>query len=61
MFRKMQVNGWIADPQHGPQEWPWWRWISFAWVTVGGTGRRLWIYTRWGSLDIDFYSHAEAA
>ena len=40
-------------PSHGPQQWPWWRLLSFGLVRQDiqrpSTGRRLWIYTRWGA------------
>lgn len=44
---------------HGPQSWPWWRWISFSIVKLGcvppTTGWSLWMYTRRGARAIDIY------
>ncbi|NID14977.1 hypothetical protein [Luteibacter yeojuensis] len=45
-------------PLHGPQTWPWWRLVSATIVRLGGihapsTGRRLWVYTRWGACFFD--------
>lgn len=42
---------------HGPQTWPWWKWIAFRVshqaVCLPSTGRALWIYTRWGAICLD--------
>lgn len=45
-----------------PRTWPWWRLVSFCLCDVGDcrspwktTGKRLWIYTRWGSLFADYH------
>jgi hypothetical protein len=44
-------------PKHGPQVWPWWRLMAFAWVDLNVTrpsvGRRLWVYTRLGGFYFD--------
>lgn len=50
------VPQWIGKVQHGPQSWPLWRIASFLWHPVGGTGRRLWVYTRWGAMSFDVHS-----
>lgn len=42
-------------PVHGPQDWPWWRLLSFRLTRLDqvqrpSTGHRLWLYSRWGAL-----------
>lgn len=48
------------NPSHGPQTWPWWRLFGLLWCEIitasyGSVGHRLWIYTRWRVVHIDFY------
>jgi hypothetical protein len=50
-----------------PKLWPWWRLIAFTYCNLDSSvdpvfgvhppssGRRLWIYTRWGSIYGDIY------
>lgn len=42
---------------HGPQAWPWWRWVAFRvshlTTYLPTTGRALWVYTRWGAFALD--------
>lgn len=47
-------------PAHGPQDWqerPFWKFISFLVCKLSvhppSIGKRLWIYTRWGSAHFD--------
>lgn len=46
-------------PSHGPQNWPWWRWISFTLIPIDvvrpSYGLRLWFYTRWGAGYVGIY------
>ncbi len=50
-------------PSHGPQEWIGWKFLSFVWTGVG-TGKfipgvkRVWIYSKWGAIHVDFYNIA---
>jgi hypothetical protein len=41
-------------PAHGPQTWPWWQLVAFAFVRLDvhlpSTGYRLWVYTRFGAV-----------
>ena len=41
-------------PTHGPQTWLWWRLVSFSFLAPNW-GYRLWIYSRWGALNLDYY------
>ncbi len=45
--------------KHGPQAWPWWRIVSFSTNGIAvhkpSTGRRLWVYSRWGAIHFDVY------
>lgn len=53
---KLKLNN-VLHPSHGPQIWPWYYLFSFHLcalrVYYPSTSYRLWIYTRWGSRDID--------
>ncbi len=44
-------------PLHGPQTWPWWKLVSMSICEISwsplSSGRRLWIYTRWGAVHVD--------
>lgn len=45
-------------PLHGPQVWPWWLLFSLGLVNLQTcsptTGKRLWVYTRWGAIYFEF-------
>lgn len=45
-----------AQCSHGPQVWPWWKWIAFRLshlsVCLPSTGRVIWLYTRWGAISL---------
>lgn len=51
-------NSETGNPRHGPQVWPWWLLFSMSLIKLEvctpSTGRRLWVYTRWGALYADF-------
>lgn len=54
------MNKAAMKPLHGPQVWPIWLLLSWSYQILDcvhrpSTGRRLWIYTRWGSVYWDFY------
>lgn len=44
--------------KHGPQVWAWWHLFSLSLISLEvyapTTGKRLWLYTRWGALYADF-------
>lgn len=46
-------------PTHGPQKWPWWRWVYFGIVPIAvyspSYGMRLRVYTRWGAGYVGIY------
>lgn len=53
---------WPMKPTHGPQTWPWWRVVSFKFINMtkanpgmNAWARRVWVYTRYGAIYIDFY------
>lgn len=59
---KIKFSKWFFKPntcEHGPQEWPWWKLISFyivkKYVKMPSTGYALWIYTRWWALELECY------
>jgi hypothetical protein len=59
LHRGYHPGTWIKA-YHGPQTWPWWRWISFSILILPhvhkpSTGWRLWVYTRWGAAFFDVY------
>lgn len=50
----LRYRGVQHDAAPRPWQWPWWRLAVFSAVDLNvqlpSTGKRLWIYTRWGAL-----------
>lgn len=57
-FNDAHFGSKYGGPKHGPQVWPWWLLFSLSLIRLEiyapSTGRRLWLYTRWGAVYWDF-------